>query len=234
MSVLTGGRRGKARTVCGIEFPTVDALKKYIMAIRARATPGVPLAPDDETFMREILKGHPNYKEKVGAGIVCLYVYEIPNSGGQRRFEVLRADGSPRDVAWKKCVAPPNCERDLERVLRRLIKEQMLAFRAGRYESGEGWHCEICGALVIFSGETAVDHIHPWTFKRLCADWYDLVGLAPEEIEVVADPGYMKESRLKDPALTERWLDYHQLNAKMRVLCNPCHYRVHGKKQEQL
>jgi hypothetical protein len=224
-------RRG--RSVAGIQFSTLRELHSHVRAILQRNLAEKPLAAEDENFMRALLQNHPHYAQKVGAGIDYIYVFPIPHTA-HRRFEIQRLDGTKRDFAWQRCLEPPDAGRDLARVARHLIVGQTLRFRESRYQSLEGWNCEICGDLLIASNAVAIDHVAPWTFERLLADWLEHAGITAERIEIVASPAYLGPSRLGNPALAVSWQDYHQLHAQLRILCVPCHHKISAGQRRRL
>ena len=166
----------------------------------------------------------------IGPGIDHLYVYHIPGTPW-RRFEILRIDGTRRDIGYRRCLAvAPNPLREIRRVCRSLIQLQIADFRASRYRPLEGWTCEECQDLVVNSGDVHADHLAPWTFDWLVDDWLCFHALDPGRIEILGSSRYQAHSRFADQRLAEQWTDYHRLHAKLRILCVPCHKRAHRRK----
>lgn len=218
------------REIDGKEFPSNAAVEVYVRAMLNRYDSLEWLNAEDERFVRALLLGHPNYETIRGPGITGIYVYHIPGTPW-RRFHVYYGNGSEsRDFAWSRCLLQDNPRREVMRVCRHEIREQIADFRERRYQAHEGWSCEQCGALVLFSGEVHIDHIAPWTFRRLFEDWLELYHLDPAQIAIVAHTEYEGQSRFAEERHTATWKDHHQLHAQLRVLCVPCHKRQHGKR----
>ena len=56
----------------------------------------------DEEFLRCAIQNHPEYSEKVGAGID--YFEVRPAEYGTRCFWIIRCDGSSDDFSYKYCI----------------------------------------------------------------------------------------------------------------------------------
>lgn len=62
------------------------------------------LEGQDQELCLQLFKFHPNYKEKIGAGIVAIQV-GIDEEHNTRCLHIHKADGDVEDISWKKCVA---------------------------------------------------------------------------------------------------------------------------------
>ena len=212
----------KSWNIAGVPFATKGALETHIRAILERYQDGERLNTADENFVHEILKMHRHYDAKTASGLDFIFVRHLAVG---RRFEVMRADGTPRDFAWSHCLEQnENLWPPLLRLLRRLIIEQLNDFRAGRYD--HGWACELCGELLLLSRDTQVDHLPPWTFRHLVDEWLEYRKLTPETIQIVASRVHQTPSYFADPEHRESWLTFHRGHALLRMLCIPCHLKV--------
>lgn len=57
----------------------------------------------DKELCLNLFKHHPNYTEKMGAGLAAIQVRL--DKYGKRYFHLHRVDGSDDDISWIKCLA---------------------------------------------------------------------------------------------------------------------------------
>lgn len=89
-------------TIGGESFPTRKDLKNYVRKIKDDYK-GKALPKEKEDFIREILKAHPRYRQKVGLGIDSIVV--APHSKYRSYcFHVVHPDGTKTDFSYSKCV----------------------------------------------------------------------------------------------------------------------------------
>jgi 5-methylcytosine-specific restriction endonuclease McrA len=223
--------------LAGRSFPTSAAVERELRAILDRHADGDRLEGEEDALVRAVLEHHPHYAEKRGPGIAYVYVYAIRDTPW-KRFNICRTGDSICDVGFSHCLenhdgrSPEQKARtQLARVCRQSISDQKERFKESRYESGEGWRCALCDDLVLYSGEAHVDHMTPWTFERLMADFFALEKLAAADVAIVASSAYQGHSQFADRDLGRRWQSYHATWAQLRILCKQCHGKVTRKQK---
>jgi hypothetical protein len=228
----------RAWTLAGRAFPTSVAVERELRAILDRHADGDRLEGEEDALVRAVLEHHPHYPEVRGCGIAYVYVFAIPDTPW-KRFNVCRTDGSIRDVAWSHCLAnhPDGAPegktwRQLMRICRHYVQDQMMRFRESRYDAHEGWACEVCGDLVLYSHDVHIHHLPPNDFVSLVRGWLELVGRAPAAIAITASSAYQGHSRFRDPLLAESWTEYHATWAAFQVVCVDCHKKLTREQRE--
>lgn len=201
----------------GRSFATKARLGIYIADMLARYRPGEVLVGEDDAFLRALIERHPRKAHKIGAGIASIFVQDNFNLQypQARRFVIRHTDGSVSDIGWRRCIEPVNAMREVASQCRWLVHRQILEFRnlhfAGR--------CDLCGDTIT---ECHVDHIPPDTFDRLLRGWLRVMRLEADQITILGSPGYEQPSYFEDDVLTQEWIEYHSLNARLRCLCRRC------------
>lgn len=115
--------RGRGNiTIGGESFPRRKDLKNYVRNIKDNHK-GRRLPQKKEEFIREILKAHPKYSQKVGIGIDHITV--APHSKyGSYCFHVVHPDGTKTDFSYNKCVKYANKIRRRYYVYAIVIEEE--------------------------------------------------------------------------------------------------------------
>jgi hypothetical protein len=195
-------------------FPTKKAVEAHVRAILAEHNHGQILMRDNDRFVRELLKRHPRCADVVDCGVAWIWVEHIP---GARRFCVRRIDGSIRDFSWIKCIYQQKSFARISGICRNLIYDQKTEFRDRHFRGV----CEVCGNK-LRSLQCHVDHIPPATFENLLRRWLETVRLDADDIMVISSKDYGIAPKFADPFLAQQWVEYHEINARLRCVCRDC------------
>lgn len=78
-----------------------DALT-FFQRILQNYVPGEQLSSEDERYVGELFKRHPDYPTKVGSGVK--YFEVMPKQYGSQCFCAVRTDGTKEGFSYKKCI----------------------------------------------------------------------------------------------------------------------------------
>ena len=199
------------------EFPTrakaVDYTRELLIQI-GRYTPIYPNHPD-YLFFVALLEHHPEKQRKIGSGIQCFGIQRNKRDPKCLETFILRTDGSKETFSWKDCASQKwkTPEQKLYKAFRTTIDPQIINFHSTTPEI-----CAHCGKQT----KCSVDHKNP-TFKKLTLDFLALNTLPVPTIfakkpktneEIFADT---------DNDFNNNWIQYHQKNAVLQLLCDECH-----------
>jgi hypothetical protein len=201
-------------------FPTKKAAATYVQEIleRAKHAHKQMVMGGDDRFMREYLKRHARYAEIADCGIAYFWA-ENRNEGWG--FALWRTDGSQHHFSWKDCLCPPQPFSKVSGICRDLIMDQKNEFRDRNFKGvcmREG-----CGKKIR---RCHVDHIPPRTFEALVNGWAKSVHMKIDEIAIIPGNGYKVRSRFADPFLAQQWVEYHEINARLRCVCRDCNLSI--------
>jgi len=184
----------------------------------ARSGLGVdcPLRGEDAAFVHALMERHPHWTFIEPCGVKYFFVQQVPTNPQQRRFVLVKKDDSWWDGGWRNALTPRSARQQVQHTLRHYIRPQILAFRDANFNGV----CATCPALIA---DCEVDHTWPVTFEVLVDSWLHSVRLTPEEITIIPSTQYEVASVLEDDLLAESWLEYHEINARLRCLCKKCH-----------
>lgn len=209
-------------------FPTKHAAENHVRDILRRYSHMQRLMGEDDGFMRALLDTHPSRRIIIDCGIKYIYVENVPFAKTpQKRFAICRTDESRRDFSWRHAIYPRRAARKLAGVLRDLIAPQKSLFK----ERSFGGVCEACQAP-LEADDVHVDHIAPLTFEALMAGWLASLHVTAEDIAIINFREYGRSSRLEDSLYEETWIEYHEINARLRCVCARCNLstlRVKGE-----
>jgi hypothetical protein len=210
-------------TISGKKFATKQAVEGHIREMFWRYPAMGALTGEDREFVLALIDMHPSRLVIVDCGIRSIHIQPVPlHEKDQRRFLVKRIDDSLRDFSWRNSLSPKSAERKLAGILRYLIKPQIQDFKKRTFRG----RCENETCKSPLSPENCeVDHADP-TFKQLMDGWLRTVRLSPDDIAIVRRTEYQANSYLEDPVLAQAWVDYHEINARLRCVCKPCNSSV--------
>lgn len=196
------------------EFSSKEAVHERGQQILAEYPMGAALVGDDLAFMLALLREHPRYAEKAGAGIAKLVVQR--NGSGQKEFGIVRVDGSRDNFSYRKILTPLSARTEVNKALRREILPQIQAFRdealRRRNESFEldTWH---------------VDHLPP-SFEEMRDNWLRGMRLTLDDLALIPvqdGDGLM----LADREFAASWQRYHQRHARLDLKTRVDHVERH-------
>ncbi len=81
------------------EFPTQGAALEFFRKMRALYQRGERVQSHHGEILMDLLRRHPNYEEKVGAGI-DYFIATLARGHGTPCFAVVRIDGSKEDFSY--------------------------------------------------------------------------------------------------------------------------------------
>lgn len=168
----------------------------------------MPVPPDDAAFVAEVLARHPSASVKIGCGIAW---FTTATTGG-RHFVIVRTDGSRTDFSWKECVSPSSHRQRVQKAMRSAITPQISAFR----DSQEPLACALDAT---HPGPYHVDHEDP-SFITMANRFAEAKGGYASVLLRPHRDGDVN-AELINPDLAT-WLAYHQLVARLRILCQAC------------
>lgn len=199
-------------------FPTKKAAGADIQKILEKYDVKQPLKGDDDRFMRALLELYPRYGKIAEEGIAYIYV---ENRDRGRGFAVYHTVDSRRDFSWRACLYRENTFTRLSGVCRKMVRDQITEFRAQHFTG----ICEFHGDKLRLQ-DCNVDHIPPATFENLLERWLESVHLHADDIELISSKEYRTPARFADPFLAEQWIEYHEINARLRCVCRDCNQSI--------
>ena len=178
---------------------------------------GELLNKDDFQDVLNLLKIHPNSKEKIGAGIKKIKVDETRYK--TKCYNAIRVDSSSEIFSYIKCIngslSPltkfsKTCRDAISDDLR-LVK---LSFFKGNSKKGRV-NCQETGELSLWV-ELNVDHRQPNTFSVIVDRFIELYRIDLSSIEYIEsiDNVYL----FKDNDLAEEFRKYHKEKANLRLV----------------
>lgn len=200
-------------------FPSRKSAEREIRAIRDKYRDGVPLALEDDRFIRDLLSLHTEVFEKEGSGVSFFTVETETVFGGKNRhFMIHREVGPGTDFSFLHCLRPEGSDRnDRMNALRQAIKPQTRAFRDEELDSGREIVCPY-ESVSLNRENCQVDHDHPWTFGALVFAWLGREGLELSEIIITPPRDNQLVAQMADPRQVDSWTNFHRVTARLRLL----------------
>lgn len=207
------------------QFKTKKAIKEHIRSIVTKYSDNSILDDDDFDLMMDLLKLHPNSKQKIGMGVwiikrIISREYKTPG------FELVRFDGTSTDFSWRQCLEPSNHKADVKKACREVIKQQIMEFRNGFMSNGiRVFVCPITKIETPVS-ELHVDHKPPFTFATIFDDWV----LANEiDINKIKLKGYGDNNEtleFADSGIADNFAQFHLTFAELRMVSAEGNYQA--------
>lgn len=173
----------KRFTICGREFPSKKAVLEYVRTeIHQRYPDFGALSKEHLTFMVELLRHHPWSDQKIGCGILRMWIepnVKFPTRG----FWLERIDGTKTDFSFYQCVESASPLRDFREACRRAVAPIIIDFRHSFFRKFPDAHCEITGEAISLHN-SHVDHAPPETFERIVECFLISRGLIAEEAPI--------------------------------------------------
>lgn len=201
------------------EFPTKVALEKFVRNIIyvevGECSDVKNQYPEHYVTLIEVLKRHPNFDTKAKD----LANIKIQKTRLNKALEIIivNTDLTEIDISWKlaisgKCNSPT---KNLISAMRNSVKDQISRFKSTSHQI-----CEKCKSTHALQ----VDHIIH--FEHLYREFRNDVqkeGIRiPKNFEDEKDGSNMKCFKETDGTFKNKWIKYHQENAKLRILCKKC------------
>lgn len=182
-----------------------------------RDYPDGPVNGQAGDFLAALLARHPDATQKIGPGVAYITLEPVPGYPS-RGFIVHRIDGSSTDFSWLDCITTPQHHTKVFKAMRVAVARQSIAFKQAEADTGQ-LQCAVCGSPCGWD-DVHVDHLPP-EFAALAsafataAGGYDKIPLVPSADGMIGP--------LLDPAIEVVWVKYHQEQARLQILCIPCH-----------
>lgn len=212
---------GKRRSfqVLGEVFPTKTALQQRIRAILYGYRDGENLCASDLGFMLDVLRRHPDYEQKAGAGISHIFVKRNPTYTNTRCFWIGRIDGSQTDFSYNECLDETPHAKRFVNACRVAIAPVVQEFKRRAFLAARGpLLCPYTGERLDFSN-SHVDHQAPATFQALVESFVSESSL---DISAVTINGKAQDNTYQDTfddkELEQRWIEYHNANASLQLV----------------
>jgi hypothetical protein len=187
-----------------------EAVKEVLYSVPL----GAELIGTQLDFIKAVVACHPDAADKIGPGISAISVRANPYK--QRGFWVTRVDGTEIDISYQKCVnGAPSQRQAVHAAFREAVRGQINAFRLSYFRTELHPRCALTDEPLVMGPGAHVDHEDP-TFVELADQFLDLCG-AVDDIELVpGENGFGR--RLKDAEILLQWSEYHECNARLRVV----------------
>lgn len=220
-------------TINGKEFGSQTELVDYVRKIIGRYPVGTALNDADSAFMLDLLQRHPEAKQKIGSGVVSIFIAENPVYPGERArgFWLRRRDGSKTDFSYRECIRPATPEKKALSALRAAIEPDTIAFKQAVFDrSPDGLvRCPDTGEWLTFT-TSHVDHKAPKTFDKLARQFLQAFGLSFADVAVVPSSDGKIGDRMADETLRSLWVRYHNENAILEIVSAKANLSLRKKK----
>lgn len=158
----------------------------------------VPRFAPLHALLEDVLDLHPRAEEKRSGGIAHFRI--VPLNGG-RETQIVRPDGSIEVFSWLKCLGMVSARQEMMSAYREAVDDQIAPLRQ------PGMH---------------VDHVAPWTFARIVADFEKKHGAATmQEVDFSA---LLRSNRFASPR-RELFAEHHRRLAVLEVVSPSVNYQ---------
>ncbi|MDA3915671.1 MAG: DCL family protein [Deltaproteobacteria bacterium] len=175
------------------------------------------LSAEDFSDVLNLLKIHPNAKEKIGAGIKKIKVDETRYK--TKCFNVIRVDSSCEIFSYIKCIngrlSPlTKFSKTCRDVISDDLRSVKLSFFKGNSKKGRV-KCQETGELSLWV-ELNIDHRQPNTFSVIVDRFIELYRIDLSSVEYIEtiDNVYA----FKDHTLSEKFRKYHKEKSNLRLV----------------
>lgn len=192
-------------------FKTKSELREYCQGILYKYPLEIRIGREDEDFLRELIKRHPESEQKIGCGID----YFITKANmGSRIFFLYRIDSTSTDFSYLSCITAPSRLTIVKKAGRNTIKEQVMEYKRKNYK--EGMVCPVSGLKITSSQMAHVDHKVP-LFDDIVTSFIKEKGLNIEDIELegIGDGEIQKSWK---GHIGEEFKVYHEQRAQLQIV----------------
>jgi hypothetical protein len=173
-------------------------------------------------FFNNLIKNHPDYDNKIGVGINYFYIQPNPLNKKTYQIMIKRLDDSEIDFSWLYCCQfkeRTNTD-DLIRSMRTAIKDDIIKYKQKHIKL----ICNFCKTDNQVYENYQVDHHNP-SFQILKDNFLQLTkNRIPSSF---TDCKIYKLTIFKDEDVEfkNEWVDYHNNNCNLQILCRDCNLR---------
>jgi hypothetical protein len=206
-------------TIGDLTFTTKKQCEEYTRnKINSLGVCVVPKNHPDYAFFVSLLNNHSEYIEKVGCGIASFKIGLSPWNRKVFQTEIIRNDGTEDIFSWVHCCEFKKRAKDfnLSQAMRYSIRDTISEFRQ-RYDSLK---CAFCNVDETMCDSFHIDHHEP-SFKTLKADFL----MARNDIPTTFGDCLLYNNAIfkeDDNNFKNEWMDYHNTNCNLQVLCQKC------------
>lgn len=203
----------------GMTFQNKEKLKNYIKFVLNNQDINKLLEGKWLLVVDDVLRGHQEYKQKVGNGSYQIGVTTCPVNPRNRHFFILREDGSSTDFSYIKALTTPSHATEVKKALREVIREQTIAYKDNYFkENAIGKYC-ICPetGLKITKKTSHLDH-YPVQFDEIVSAWLENNKLKIKDVLLEPSRDNDVMNYLVDKDLAKNFYDYHLEVAEYRVV----------------
>lgn len=211
--------------VNGVVFETKEAIQNMCSLFLYNYPDGSTLNPEDTDFIYDVLTMHPNADEKIGVGVKSIGVRLNPTYRRNKEFVVYRTDGSFTEFSYRKCLRPPShCSRFIL-ACRQAIASGIMAYSKQYFRTTPYPVCPFTGEMLT-PDNSHVDHIHPFTFRRLLEDFISRYKVDIDAVQLSTGKDNSSAVLILDKQLEAAWIEYHWKHAKLRVISANANLRL--------
>ena len=205
---------GKPVSIATREFATQSEATEFFKAMLNRYKPGDAVINEDAFELAALLERHPEYNQKVGAGIDRFEVM-LSTIHGTQYFKINRVDGSGTDFSYLTCIRgmAPSRKTEVSRAFREVVRMDLFRARDAFYSK----HRDVDGLLScavtknkIRSDEGHMDHRPPMTFEVIVATFLAGRGLSCDSVPITTGQDNQVTTLIANDALTEAFRQYHE------------------------
>ncbi len=165
----------------------------------------------------EILKRHPEYDSKTQNMCNIKITNDILNTNALKVL-ILNTDNTEMDISWKCAITgkPKGNKNDLMSAMRSCLDSQIL-----EYKNTNKNECNFCKS----NHKLQVDHI--LHFDVIAFNFINIMSCnnIPNTFIEKNDGTHRKTFIDDDIEFKNKWIEYHQNNATLRILCQSCNLK---------
>lgn len=168
-------------------------------------------------FLLELIKRHPDYENKVGVGIDYFTIGKNPFSRNNCFYLTFtRIDGTTDDFSFNLCIKGKAVTLKQQTIygMRNAVHDDIK-----KYKMNAEQKCNTCGAKDV---DFDCDH-YGTEFKQISETFIQTKGVCNS---FTNDACF---TCIDDDEYKTSWINYHNENAKLQLLCVKCHKEKKGK-----
>lgn len=203
----------------GIRFKTQKDAKDYIrkLLLKLESIGLIGTTIKEWEYLNALVKRHPEYESKKGAGIVGIIIKRDYNNN--IAMDLKRTDGTVIDISWVTCVTSKGAseKENLISAMRFAVKKQIDQFRHNARLSHR--ICGICSNPILPSYDMHVHHCP--RFEELAEVFIRENYPSPTQFEDDIETNQAKFT-LADNIYSKRWQAYHRAHANLMAIHSRC------------
>ena len=204
--------------IADLEFQTKKDALNYYKAILNSYKVGDKLSEKDNADVLKLLKMHPEYQLKVGVGIKCIRVVNIPKYN-TKAFEITRIDDTTDIFSYIKCFNSAKSDfTKFSRACRETVEEDLRNVKLAYFQqfSNKGLvKCQETGELLKWEN-VHTDHRQPNTFSVIVDRFVELYKIDIQNIKYIEVLD--GQNKFEDENLKRKFKEYHKEKANLRIV----------------